>query len=52
MGLFSCFCEMLCDVKYSDAFTHAEWNSRRAAEVESVAVTVQIGIEPAEKSLR
>lgn len=27
-------------------------NSRRAAEVESVAVTVQIGIEPAEKSLR
>lgn len=24
MGLFSWFCEMLCDVKYSDAFTHAE----------------------------
>lgn len=24
MGLFSCFCEMLCDGKYSDAFTHSE----------------------------
>lgn len=24
MSLFSCLCKMLCDVKYSDAFTHAE----------------------------
>lgn len=42
MGLFSCFCEMLCDVKYS---LLTQKNSRRAAEVESLAVTLQIEIE-------